>query len=111
MAKHLPRGKGYRITRQPNGQEFVASLIKWVRMNERASIAMFKVQNPKKRKTRSAGRRAKGTGLPSGKVQNVEAVGKTYITLKLDEGTVTLTPTSNREQNRDIVAKALKALL
>jgi hypothetical protein len=108
MAKHLPRGKGYRIAR-PNGQEFVASLIKWVRMNERASIAMFKVNNPKKRKTKTG--RAKSTVPPSGKLQNIEAVGKTYITLQLDEGTITLTPTSNREQNRDIVAKALKALL
>jgi hypothetical protein len=49
MAKHLPRGRGYRVVR-PNGQQFVASLIKWVRINDRASIAMFRVRNPKKKK-------------------------------------------------------------
>jgi hypothetical protein len=46
-AKHMPQGRGYRIVK-PNGQEFVATLIKWVRMNDNASVAMFKVRNPKK---------------------------------------------------------------
>src|SRR5438067_4690048 len=48
LAKHMPKGRGYRVVR-PNGQQFVATLIKWVRMNDRSSIAMFKVRNPKKK--------------------------------------------------------------
>jgi hypothetical protein len=49
--------------------------------------------------------------LAAGKLQKVEAVGNTYLRLEFEEGTITLTPTGNREQNRNIAAKALKALL
>jgi hypothetical protein len=49
--------------------------------------------------------------LASGKLQRIEAVGNTYLRLEFEEGAITLTPTSNREQNRNITAKALKALL
>lgn len=49
--------------------------------------------------------------LASGKLQKIETVGNTYLRLEFEEGTITLTPTSNREQNRNIATKALKALL
>jgi hypothetical protein len=47
MAKRrtMPQGRGYKVIR--NGKPFVATLIKWVRMNDRASIAIFKVKHPK----------------------------------------------------------------
>jgi len=49
--------------------------------------------------------------LASGKIQKIEAVDNTYLRLEFEEGTITLTPTGNREHNRNIAAKALKALL
>jgi hypothetical protein len=49
--------------------------------------------------------------VASGKLKKVEASGTTYLTLEFEEGTITLTPTGNREQNRDIAVKALRALL
>lgn len=49
--------------------------------------------------------------LASGKLQKIETVGNTYLRLEFEEGSITLTPTGNREQNRNIATKALKALL
>jgi hypothetical protein len=54
MAKHLPRGRGYWVVR--NNTELPATLIKWVRMNDRASIVMLKVRHPKKTKKRTPAR-------------------------------------------------------
>jgi hypothetical protein len=49
--------------------------------------------------------------VASGKIKSISATGTTYITLEFEEGKIVLSPTSNREQNRDIATKALKALL
>lgn len=49
--------------------------------------------------------------LASGRLKKVEATGNTYLTLEFEEGKIVLTPTGNREQNRDIAVKALRALL
>jgi DNA-binding protein YbaB len=49
--------------------------------------------------------------LASGKLKKIEASGTTYLTLEFEEGTITLTPTGNREQNRDVAVKALRGLL
>jgi hypothetical protein len=49
--------------------------------------------------------------LASGTIQKIEAVGNTYFRLEFEEGSITLTPTGNREQNRNIATRALKALL
>lgn len=47
----------------------------------------------------------------SGEITAVQAKGETYIEVTFTEGTVTLTPTSNRVHNRDLVVAALKTLL
>lgn len=70
-----------------------------------------------KAKTAKAPRAAKGERRPrekkvaSGAIKNVVAMGGTYLALEFDEGKIVLSPTSNREQNRDIAVKALKAAL
>jgi hypothetical protein len=46
-----------------------------------------------------------------GKLQKVEASGGTYLTLTFEEGTIKLTPTANRNANRNAAVKALRALL
>ena len=56
-------------------------------------------------------RKPRSKVVASGALQKVEATGTTYITLEFEEGKIVLTPTGNREQNRDIAAKALRALL
>jgi hypothetical protein len=49
--------------------------------------------------------------VASGKLKKVESTGNTYLTLEFEEGKIVLTPTGNREQNRDIAVKALRSLL
>ena len=78
-----------------------------------------KVKAPKAAKAPKAPKAPKAAGerkprerkLASGKITKIEATGNTYITLTFEEGTITLTPTGHREQNQQIAAKALKALL
>jgi hypothetical protein len=73
----------------------------------------------KKAKAPKAARAAKAPGerkarvktLASGKLKKVEASGTTYLRLEFEEGSIMLTPTGNREANRDIAVKALRALL
>jgi hypothetical protein len=62
-------------------------------------------------KKAAVGKKLRAKKLASGKLQSIEATGNTYLRLEFEEGTITLTPTGNREQNRNIAAKALKALL
>ncbi len=72
---------------------------------------------PKAPKAAKAAKGPKGERKPrekkvaSGKLKKIEASGTTYLTLEFEEGSITLTPTGNREQNRDIAVKALRALL
>lgn len=56
-------------------------------------------------------KKAREKKLASGKIYRIEAVGNTYLRLEFEEGAITLTPTGNRELNRNIATKALKALL
>lgn len=78
---------------------------------------------PKAAKPAKAAKAAKGPKAPkgerkprekklaSGKLKKVEPTGTTYLRLEFEEGSIMLTPTGNREQNRDIAVKALRALL
>ncbi len=78
-----------------------------------------KVKPAKAAKAPKAAKAAKVAGerkprekkVASGKLKKIEASGTTYLTLEFEEGSITLTPTGNREQNRDIAVKALRALL
>ena len=73
----------------------------------------------KKKAVKPAAKAAKTPGerkprekkVASGKLKKIEASGTTYLTLEFEEGSITLTPTGNREQNRDIAVKALRGLL
>lgn len=56
-------------------------------------------------------RKPRAKKVVSGKLKKVEASGTTYLTLEFEEGSITLTPTGNREQNRDVAVRALRALL
>jgi hypothetical protein len=47
----------------------------------------------------------------SGALLSIKPQGTTYLALEFEEGKIVLTPTSNREPNRDLALKALKALL
>jgi hypothetical protein len=47
----------------------------------------------------------------AGELNSVIAKGETYIELQFTEGQVTLTPTSNRVHNRDLVVATLNKLL
>lgn len=47
----------------------------------------------------------------SGALKKIEAMGGTYLKLEFEEGHIVLTPTSNREANRDLAVKSLRALL
>lgn len=49
--------------------------------------------------------------VAKGAITAVVTMGGTYLALEFEEGKIVLTPTSNREQNRDLAVKALKALL
>jgi len=67
---------------------------------------------PKTPKAPKAPKEAKRTRVAaSGEITGVQAKGETYIEVTFTEGTVTLTPTSNRVHNRDLVVAALKSLL
>lgn len=74
-------------------------------------------KGPKPAKAEKAPKAPKGERKPrekklaSGKLKKVEATGNTYITLEFEEGKIVLTPTGNREANRDLAVKALRALL
>lgn len=59
----------------------------------------------------SAARKQRSKVIASGAIVSVESAGKTYLTLAFDEGQITLTPTGNREQNRDLAVAAIKKLL
>lgn len=72
---------------------------------------MLKSSKKASSKKAPAAKQPREKKLASGKIQKIEAVGNTYLRLEFEEGTITLTPTGNREQNRNIAAKALKALL
>lgn len=56
-------------------------------------------------------RKARVKTLASGKLKKVEASGTTYLRLEFEEGSIMLTPTGNREANRDVAVKALRSLL
>lgn len=57
-------------------------------------------------------RRPRQKEAPDGGIKKVEASGSTYLVLTFENSVaVTLTPTGNREANRDAVVKALRALL
>lgn len=58
-----------------------------------------------------AGKRQRRSKVISGALKSVSASGKTYLELVFEEGTMLLTPSSNREANRDIAVKAIRALL
>jgi hypothetical protein len=47
----------------------------------------------------------------SGALLSIKPQGTTYLALEFEEGKIVLTPTSNREPNRDLALKVLKALL
>jgi hypothetical protein len=66
---------------------------------------------PKAPKAPKGERKPREKKLASGKLKKVEATGNTYITLEFEEGKIVLTPTGNREANRDLAVKALRALL
>lgn len=74
-------------------------------------------KGPKAPKAAKPAKAAKGERKPrekkvaSGKLKKIEASGTTYLKLEFEEGAIVLTPTGNREQNRDIAVKALRALL
>jgi hypothetical protein len=74
-------------------------------------------KGPKPAKAAKPAKGPKGERKPrekkvaSGKLKKIEASGTTYLTLEFEEGSITLTPTGNREQNRDIAVKALRGLL
>lgn len=69
-------------------------------------------KTPKAPKAPKAPKEAKRTRVAaSGEITGVQAKGETYIEVTFAEGTVTLTPTSNRVHNRDLVVSALKSLL
>jgi hypothetical protein len=48
--RHMPQGRGWKLTK--NGKPFHATLIKWVRMSDKAAIVIFKVRAPKGRQGR-----------------------------------------------------------
>ena len=64
----------------------------------------------KQASTGEAPRRSR-TKVVSGALVRIQAQGTTYLALEFEEGKIVLTPTSNREPNRDLAVKALKALL
>lgn len=66
---------------------------------------------PKAAKAPKGERKPREKKVASGKLKKIEASGTTYLTLEFEEGSITLTPTGNREQNRDIAVKALRGLL
>lgn len=62
-----------------------------------------------KTSTNGSGRKR---GVPvSGSLRDVKAAGTTYVALIFDEGQMMVTPTSNREANRDLLVKTLRALI
>jgi hypothetical protein len=85
--------------------------------NGNGNGAAKKAKAPKAPKAAKAPKAPKGERKPrekkvaSGKLKKIEASGTTYLTLEFEEGTITLTPTGNREQNRDVAVKALRGLL
>ena len=81
-------------------------------MAKKAKGAKKKAAAPKKANGAvKATRQPRTKVLASGSIKSVEASGDTYLVLKFDEGQITLTPTGNRAANRDIAAKAIRALL
>ena len=66
---------------------------------------------PKKAGAAKATRQPRSKVEPSGAITGVKAGGTTYLILELEQGAITLTPTGNREKNRDAAVKAIKALL
>lgn len=69
------------------------------------------------RKKKGAAKKAKGAAtrtrsrvVASGAIRSAKASGKTYVEITFEDGSMTVTPSSNREQNRDILVKAINAL-
>ena len=83
----------------------------------KSTVKMAKKNTTGGKKAAKTAKAPKGERKPrekkvaAGKLKKIEASGTTYLTLEFEEGTITLTPTGNREQNRDIAVKALRALL
>lgn len=78
---------------------------------KKAAKAAKAPKAPKAAKAPKGERKPREKKVASGKLKKIEASGTTYLTLEFEEGTITLTPTGNREQNRDIAVKALRSLL
>ena len=69
---------------------------------------MKKATKTKAAKSAKAGRRVKAV---SGKLTGAAVSGKTYVKLSFEEGSLMVTPTSNREGNAAAVAKAIGSLI
>lgn len=63
------------------------------------------------RAAKAAGERKSRVKTVSGELKKVEPMGGTYLKLEFEEGHIVLTPTSNREANRDIAVKALRSAI
>lgn len=74
-----------------------------------AKVKTAKVAKPKREKKVKA---AKAEKKPlEGPITGVKASGETYLQVEFGSGHVTLTPTSNRVFNRDLVVKCIRSLI
>ena len=82
---------------------------------EEGETAMTKKKSVKKKaktmkaqKSESGGRKR---AVVSGALVGAKPAGETYLRCMFDEGHIQLTPTSNRKANRDLMVKAINALV
>lgn len=72
--------------------------------------AAKKKSAPKPKKEKKA-KAKKSKVQPTGQIVDVKASGETYLSVIFEEGNITLTPTSNRQVNRDVIVKSLRELI
>lgn len=66
-------------------------------------------KKPKREKKPKAEKKVKA--VADGPITGIKASGETYLQLAFGDAHITLTPTSNRQKNRNLVVEAIRALL